>query len=162
MKNLNKTIALFLVFAMALTFCPFQSSAKYKDQSGDLPGTVSDGTIYALAGVAAVGIGVLVYVLIKKNKQKNTSATIIEYRKNNQSVMWENQLNVASTGDKTNLVFSSNQASAITIPGNTFMQQLENAAKTMPVDLLVSPINTGNNYSANNVNGVQVGVRIRF
>lgn len=162
MKNFNKTIALFLVFALALTFNPLQSTAKYKDKSGDLPGTVSDGTIYALAGVAVVGIGALVYVLIKKNKQKKTTATIIEYRNNNQPVLWENQLNGTPAIDKTNADYPSNPANAITIPGSTFMQQVENAAKTMPLDLIVSPMNTGNNFVTHNTNGVQVGVRIRF
>ena len=162
MKKINKTIALFLVFGMFLTINPLQSSAKWKDNSDELPGTVSDGTIYTLAGVAVVLIGVAVYVRIIRNKQKKTSATIIEYRNNKQSVLWENQINVASAGEKTEEAFSSTQTSVITIPGNTFMQQVENAAKTMPIDLVVLPISTGNNFATNNIKGVQVGVRIRF
>ncbi len=162
MKKLNKTIAVFLIFAMALTFNPLKSHAKYKDQSGNLPGTVSDGTIYALAGVAVVGVGVLVYVLINKNKQKKTAATIIEYRNNKQQVLWENQMSNVATGDKTTSDLFTSKTTLLTIPESTFMQQVENAAKTMPIDLVVSPMNKGCNFATNQSNGVQIGVRIRF
>jgi hypothetical protein len=162
MKKRNKTIALFLILAMGLTCNPLQSNAKYDDQSGNLPGTVSDGTIYALAGVAAVGIGVLVYVLIKKNIQKKNTAAIIKYRNNKQYVLWENQMNSIAIEENTTANLYSNKTTQLIVPENTFMQEVENAAKTMPIDWVVSPMNTGYNFATNNTNGLQIGVRIRF
>jgi hypothetical protein len=162
MKKTNNTIALFLILAMALTFNPMQSSAKYKDKSDELPGMVSDEKIYTLAGIAAVGVGVPVFVIINKNKQKKTSATIIQYRNNNQPVLWENQMGNVTTGDKTTSDLSASKTTLLTIPECTFMQQVENAAKTMPIDLVVSPMNTGCNFATNQSNGVQIGIRIRF
>lgn len=153
MKKPKKTIVFFLILAMALTLNPMQSSAKYKDRSDELPGMVSDRTVFTVAGVAAVGVGVLVFVFFNKNKQKKTSSTIIQYRNNNQQVLWQNQLSSTTTNEKTTV---------LTIPENTFMQQVENASKTMPVDLVVSPMNTSYNFAKNQSNEVQIGVRIRF
>jgi ABC-type uncharacterized transport system ATPase subunit len=164
MKIRTKTIALFLILAMGLTNNPLQSNAKYKDQSGNLPGTVSDGTIYALAGVAVVGVGALIYVLIKK--KQNKTASVIEYRNNMQAVSWEKQLTKTSGIENSVSTIQSNETNGSStisvIPDNTFMQQIENASKTIPVNLIISPLSTGNNFALSNSNGVQVGVRIRF
>ena len=165
MKKLNKTIALFLIFAMALTINPLKSNASWGHESTNLPGTVSDGTIYALAGVAVVGLGVLAYVLIKKSKQNKAIGTM-EYHKTMETLQWENQIkkmlesreNVVTTSESSETCAPS--ASSF-LPENTLMQQVENAQRTIPVDLVVAPL-SHTNFTMGKMNGVQLGVRIRF
>jgi hypothetical protein len=43
----------------------------------------------------------------------------------------------------------------------SLIEKFEYAAASVPVDLIVKPINSGNNMAFNS-NGVQVGIRIRF
>jgi len=164
MKNVYKTLALFLSFAIMLTFNPLRSNAKWKDQSGDLPGMADEGTITALAAVAAVGVGVLVYVLVKNNKRKkamsHTYGTTIPL------LSLEKQLNGHENTNNTTLTEqrSENQPSnsLFMANGSTFMQQVENANKTIPINVIISPMSKGNSFAMKNTNGVQVGVRIRF
>jgi len=160
MKKLNKTIALFLIFAFALTINPLQSNAKYKDQSGNLPGTVSDGTIYALAGVAVVGIGALDYVLIKKKKSGKSASSSVNYMNNIQIdsagktfiTLGSEDENISTT-PKTNLFFNKE---------TSLMQKMETASRTIPVDIMVAPLATNNNFAFENTSGIQVGIRVRF
>ncbi len=164
MKKLNKTIALFLIFGMALTFNPLQSKAKYKDQSGNLPGTVSDGTVYALAGVAVVGLGVLAYVLIKNSRQ-NKATGVMEYHKTMETILWENQVvKLAKEQERAVSTPQSTETGRLrpfsVMPQNTLPQQMENAKNTIPADLVFSPLN--NQFALGQANGFQVGVRIRF
>ena len=156
MKVLNKSIAMVLVFAMLFALCPVQSSAKWDDQSGNLPGMADDGTIIALGAAAAVGIGVLVYVLIKKNKQKK--AMSYNFKNNMPALSWENQFN-----NPGNTLQSAQQttSSVFAAPKTSMTQQIENAKNTIPVDLVIKPLSS-NNFALNQTNGVQVGVRIRF
>lgn len=164
MKTFNKSIVVGLIFAMLFSFCPIHSSAKWDDQSDNLPGTVSDGTIIALGAVAAVGVGVLVYVLIKKSKQKKAMSS--NYRMNTPAISWSDQLNGRTNTGSSVLTTQNNVTSAssslLATPKNDFMQQVENANKTIPVNVIISPLNTGYNFAMGNTNGVQVGVRIRF
>ena len=163
MKNFNKTLALFLALVMVFTLNPIKSNAKWKDGSGDLPGMTDDNTIVALGAVAAVGIGVLVYVLIKKKKRAQAVSTM-EYRNNMKAVLWENQTYAKVVGEEnTALGMQSNETSSFSIlPQNTLTQQIENARNTIPVDLVVTPLNNNPNFAMNHSNGIQVGVRIRF
>ena len=164
MKNVYKTLALFLAFAVILTCNPLESYAKWKDQSGDLPGMADQGTITALAAVAAVGVGVLVYMLVKNNKQKKAMSNT--YGTNIPLLSWEKQLNgnANTYGNILNTKKDETQPSTslFMASGSTFMQQVENANKTIPLNVMISPLNTGNNFALKNTNGVQVGVRIRF
>lgn len=165
MKKLNKTIAVFLMFAFMLTFNPLQSNAKWDDKSDELPGTVSDGTIYALAGAAVVGVGALIYVLVKKKKQNKTTSSTIEYKNNMHALSWENQLKKATNDNENAVSILQNNKTANTTtitPKNTLMQEVENASKTIPVNLIISPLSTSNNFAMNQSNGLQIGVRIRF
>lgn len=164
MKTFKKSIAMAVIFALLFSLCPMQSTAKWDDQSDELPGMVDDGTIIALGAVAAVGIGVLVYVLIKKSKQKKAISS--DYKINMPAISWDNQLNTIANTAGSVIATQSNEtrssSSLLATPKNTFMQQVENANKTIPVNVMISPLNTGNNFAMKNTNGVQVGVRIRF
>lgn len=164
MKNIYKTLVLFLALAVILTFNPLVSYAKWKDQSGDLPGMADDGTITALSAVAVVGVGVLVYVLIKKNKQKK--AMSYNFKNNIPAISWGNHLNVNSISSRTALANqkAENQSinSLFMASGSTFMKQVENANKTIPINIMISPLSAGNSFAMKNTNGVKVGVRIRF
>lgn len=165
MKKLNKTIAVFLTFAFALTFNPAQSRAEWDDKSDELPGMSNDGAVYVLAGVAVVGVGALIYVLVKKNKKKKATAEMIEYKINMQAVSWENQINQTNIGfnhSVSNLQNHQTNNNTKISTGNSLLQEVENASKTIPVNLIISPLSTTNNFSLNQSNGIQVGVRIRF
>lgn len=165
MNNFNKTLAVFLALVLVFIINPIESNAKWDDRSDELPGMTSDGTMIALAAVAAVGVGVLVYVLVKKNKQdKSTGA--IDNHKTMETILWENQfVKLAkehespistSPGNKT----SSSPAFSV-LPKNTPAQQIENAKKTIPVDLVVAPL-ANTHFAMGQTSGVKVGVRIRF
>lgn len=156
MKTFNKSIALILILSFALMFNPLKSNASWSHGSTDLPGTVDDGTIIALGAVAAVGVGVLVYVLIKKSKQKKAMSN--NFNSNRPAMSWENQFN-----NPNNVLQSAQQtkSSVFVAPKTTTIQQMENAKTTIPVDLVVKPLSS-NNFAFNQTNGVQVGVRIRF
>lgn len=164
MKTYIKSIALILIFTIALILNPLISSAKWSHESTNLPGTVSDGTVIALGAVATVGVGVLVYVLIKKSKQKKELSNI--YKINMPTISWDNQLNaMANTKDSvftTQYTETTSSSSLLATPKNNFMQQVENVNRTIPVNVMISPLNTGINFAMKNINGVQVGVRIRF
>ncbi len=162
MKKTNKFIAQILIIAMTFTIIPAKSEAKYKDKSDELPGMTDDSTIIALGAVAAVGVGVLVYFLIKKKKQ-NKAMSVIEYRKNIQPFSWENQLSPTINGEENSFaLIQKNETSSFPIqPKNNLMQQIENAKNTVPVDLIITPLSNNNNFNLNS-NGVQVGLRIRF
>ncbi len=84
------------------------------------------------------------------------------------SMLWENQLRRTTTPNSENSVSTmqnsktEGNSSLTVIPENSFVQQVENASKTLPVNLVISPLSTGNNFALINSNGVQLGVRIRF
>jgi hypothetical protein len=166
MKKFNKTIAVFLAFAMVLTLNPLNVNAKYKDKSGDLPGMTSDGTIIALAAVAAVGVGVLVYMLVKKSGQDKATGAMETY-KTMEIISWENRiLNLAKEHQSAVSTPQSNKTANLPafsmMPQNTLAQQMENAKNTIPVDLVVAPLSNQTHFALGKTNGVQVGVRIRF
>lgn len=156
MKAFNKSISLFLVISLLLTINPLKSSAKWHDESGNLPGTVSDGTILALAGVAVVGIGVLTYVLIKKHKNNKTANSTIEYLNQKRASKYEDllhNLGRENLSSKTSLSINTE---------STLMENIEHTAKTMPVDVIVTPLNSYNNLCLGATSGVRIGIRVRF
>lgn len=160
MKKHNKTIALFLVLAIVLTLNPLQSNAKYKDQSGNLPGMVSDREMITIAAVGAVGLGVLVYVLTKKKNSNKSASSSVNYMNNIQAdLTGKASINLGSedenipTTSKTNLFFNKE---------TSLMQKMETASRTIPVDIMVAPLATTNNFAFDNTSGIQVGIRVRF
>ncbi len=164
MKNFYKTIALFLALVMVFTLNPITSNAKWKDGSGDLPGMTGDSTIIALGAVAAVGVGVLVYLLIKKSNQDKATGTLENY-KTMEIILWENQFIKLSNEQESKDSISQNNESEILpdlclMPKNTLSSKIENAKNTIPVDIVVSPLS--NQFAMGQANGFQVGMRIRF
>lgn len=166
MKKFNKTLAVFLVMVMVFTIIPLKSNAKWHGRSDELPGMTSDGTIIALGAVAAVGIGVLVYVLVKKNKQDKATGAMESY-KTMEIIMWENQIiKLAKEKESAAVTSQSNATGSLpafnVMPQNTLSQQMENAKNTIPVNLVLTPLSYNTNFAMGQTNGVQVGVRIRF
>ena len=137
MKNFKKSIALFLAFAMVLTLSPIKSSAKWRDMDSNLPGYSngpSTGQIILIVGVGAVAVGALTYFLISKHKKQKAVTQTGKF----------NTLNLSLT------------------PQNTILEKIETSGQTLPIDLILAPINNTNNLAFGKTNGLQVGIRIRF
>ncbi|MGM0408400.1 MAG: hypothetical protein ACQERU_10470 [Bacteroidota bacterium] len=165
MKN-NRFLSVFLAVVFLFSITAKQTHAKWDDKSDELPGMASDGEMIALAAVAAVGVGVLVYVLIKKSKQDKTTGAL-ENHKTMETIMWENQIMAFAKEHQSDVSTpQSNEIGSIPafslLPKNTLTQQVENAKNTIPVDLIVSPLSNQTHFAMGQTNGVQVGMRIRF
>ena len=136
MKNLKKSIALFLAFAIVFTLIPTKSSAKWRDMDSNLPGSdgPTTGQIVLVAGAGVVALGALTYFLISKHKKQKAVAQIGKF----------NTLNLSLT------------------PQNTILEKIETSGQTLPIDLILAPMNNNNNLAFGKSNGLQVGFRIRF
>jgi hypothetical protein len=158
MKN-KRFLSVFLAVVFLFAVTTKQTQAKWDDKSNKLPGTVSDGTIYALAGVAAVGVGVLVYVLIKKKNQNQSVTSLVNYMTIQAGSMEKEFMNLRtedenkSSTPRSNIFFNNE---------TTFLQKMETASRIIPVDVMVTPLASANNIADGNTNGIQVGIRIRF
>ena len=138
MKNLKKSIALFLAFAIVLTLSPIKSSAKWRDQSSNLPGFASDkdkqqAVIIGVAGGVVV-VGALTYYFIHKHKMQKAVTQTGKF----------NTLNLLLTHQ------------------NTLLEKIETSGQALPIDLILAPINNTNNLALGKTNGVQLVFRIRF
>lgn len=164
MKKFNKIIALAMAVLILLTFHPYESAAEWRDMDRNLPGYAdegpSDGAIIAAVTLSVLAVGGIIYVLVKKNKSKKTSFNNADNGVNYCSSIYKTTKDKAmgSTGFNTTVTAP---ASPSFEKQTSLMEKLEHAAATVPVDLVVKPINSGNNM-AFNTNGVQVGIRIRF
>lgn len=164
MKNLKKSIAIFLAFAIALTLNPLKSSAKWRDMSSNLPGYSdgpSTGELIIIIGGGAVIVGGLIYLIVKKKKQQPTSFINPTKSANFHCSMNQSTSNIGGVTNGDNDT-AMNQVSPLFVRKPSLMQKLEYTAAKVPVNLIVAPINTGNNLALGNTNGVQVGLRIRF
>ncbi|MGM0621329.1 MAG: hypothetical protein ACQETJ_09820 [Bacteroidota bacterium] len=165
MKN-NRFLSVFLAVVFLFAITAKQTQAKWVDKSNELPGMASDGEMIALAAVAAVGVGVLVYLLVKKNKQDKATGAL-ENHKTMETIMWENKISaLAKEYGSAVSIPQGNKTGSIpafsVLPKNTLTQQVENAKNTIPVDLIVSPLSNQTHFAMGQTNGVQVGMRIRF
>ena len=135
MKNLQKSIALFLAFAIVLTLSPIESSAKWRDNSSNLPGLASDGQVTtALVVLGAVVVGGIVLLVVKhKSKTKST----------------------VSTSQYMNSTLSFN-------PKSSLLQKFEMTGRSLPINLILAPVSSSHDMALGKTNGVQVGLRIRF
>jgi hypothetical protein len=163
MKKFNRTIAFSMAVVILLTFHPFESSAEWRDMDRNLPGYSegpSNGVVIAAVGLGVLAVGGIIYVLVKKNKSKKTSFVNPDNGVNIYSSVYK----ITNNKSMENIGFNT----AVTAPASpsferqtSLMEKLEYAATAVPVDLIVKPINSGNNM-AFNTNGVQVGIRVRF
>lgn len=153
MKNLKKSIALFLAFAMVLTLCPIKSNAKWRDQSRNLPGFATDkekrqATIIAISGGVII-VGAVAYYFIRKHKIQKTNSQTGSYLNNNMPFSYRKD----SPSNISNLSFNTE---------SSFLQKVETTSRSMPIDLIIAPVNSVHNLALGNTNGIQLGLRIRF
>ena len=163
MKKFNKIIALSMAVVILLTFHPFESSAKWREMDSNLPGFSegpSDGVVIAAVGLGVLAVGGIIYVLVKKNKSNKASFVNPDNGVNFHSSLYKTTINKGMECIGFNTVGSATVSPSFE-KQTSLIEKLEYAAATVPVDLIVKPINSGNNM-AFNTNGIQVGVRIRF
>ena len=157
MKTLQKNISLVLVASILLTICPFQSNAKWRDRSDELPGMASDGSVVAVAAAGVVVVGALVFLLIKsKKKQELTRLTVTDKVNLLPQTAFSGHLNenvfTTTLGNPSKTGFST--------PKSTGAKP-EAASRALPVELLLKPMNSGPDMAFNS-QSMQVGIRIRF
>lgn len=163
----NQITSVFLILVFLFSVSTKQVHAKWGDRSDELPGASGGGDNTALAVAAGVSVGLLVYYLIKKNNKKSVAVNMVEYRSTKQSLLWENNLDTKNRNStKASLATNYkgqklNSSLVIDTQGN-LLQQVEDASKTIPINLLVAPLNTKDRYAMKNINGIQVGLRIKF
>ena len=109
------SIVLTIIFLFAIGIN--NSQAKWKDESGDLPGMGDDGgTTTALIAGGVVITGLIVYLIIRKRKQKKSSSSIINNYGNGSVLFTEtnkpetlyNQMQKASEQSSIQLFTSNN------------------------------------------------------
>jgi len=137
MKNKRFTsIALTIIFLFAISLT--NTHAKWKDESGDLPGMGDDGgTTTALIAGGVVITGLIVYLIIRKNKQKKSSSSL---RKN--------------YGNGSILLTEINNS-------NSFYDNLQKASEQTSIQLFTSN-NSFNTSQCSNNQTVSIGLRFKF
>lgn len=147
-----------------LTLNPLNANAEWRDRSGDLPGTVSDGTVAIVAGVGVVLIGGLIYVLVKAKKQQTSSLSSENNYLGLQTSVYDLELrkiiNQAKVNPQEFFVSTSTQGESIVKSTIPKVQPINGTSK-LPIDITVAPIH-GNSFAFGNSNGVQLGIMVRF
>jgi len=166
MKEFNKSISIFLILAIALTFSPVKSNAKFKDRSGELPGMGGGGNTLIIIGGAGLAVA-LVYAVIKHSKKSKTTSSVGENFINLQNSISESVLKISNQGIDSLRVITNkstlfNTSNLSLVPKSSLLQRIESTSHNMPVDLIFAPVNNLNNLASGTTNGVQVGLRIRF
>lgn len=155
MKTTHKSISLVLVASILLTICPFQSKAAWRDKSGDLPGMASDGSVVAVAAAGVVVVGALVFLLIKSKKKQAMTSLIQTDFPLPQTLFPGNPDEVVISKTLMNPSIAG-----FSTPMGT-QAKLEASSRSLPVELLVKPMNSGPDMAFNS-QSMQVGIRIRF
>src|ERR1035437_5941038 len=161
MKKYKKSISILLVISILMSVCPLKSFASWRDHSGDLPGMVSDsqvGTQVVIGVVVALGVGVIIALLVKPKKKvipttksinKNDSITSSFDNELNDSILWTNKIQTKSKSK------FSNPESQQCKKEKSFMNKIETASHSMPVQLLISPNSMYNDVVKLDSKGIQ-------